>query len=230
MTEGSLIDENCSPTDVRKAITKAIRPLTGHQPKRSQRKGKADSYIYSGIGKLPTIEQQPVTAAWFSVHLNLVSPLHRAEEICQHTHIVEISHGQRGHKQVKIDLSQCRITSISIKGDDINLCDLPNSITKVYDNSEELLLILNTISNMSICANFDQRSPSCAVFVTEGRSCQKCQKVISYRKSKVAEAGYERGKSDLMARIYAVGDEFGKFVDDQLRRQSLPSNASYDAG
>ena len=226
LTAQSLLDENSSPANVRSAVSKCIKILTGNTAKR-KRAGSDFINIYHGVGLLPDVNAH-VSQVWFAESIKHVSALHR-QYVCKdklQQHVIEISSAHRGHKKIVVDHVQKHLISVEVRGSVVNLDKVP-SISPTFESGQDLLETLNMISNMHLCES-SKPSPSCPVLVHNSKNmCLRCQKNSYDRKAYEGKVNYKQGSDDMLQRIYAIGDEFGKFVEDQLRRHSMSKNATY---
>ena len=234
LSANDVIDENSSPKGVKRDISLAVRALTSRGPQRkriTKAKQTHETYIFSGISVLPSVPDTPVNHDWFGQHLPLLSAsLHRDYQ-CQSNpkfHIVEMSSPTRGHKAITIDLNMKTLTLLEVNGKPVNMDHLPVEVPQRYNSASEFLSILNFVANMSVCAS--RKSPSCTILMSRvtAKGCRKCEWVTGKKTKRDELQSYERGRSDIVDRIYKVGPEFGSYVEAQLRRNSQSRNATYD--
>ena len=58
-------------------------------------------------------------------------------------------------------------------------------------------------------------------------SCRVCRNLVSQKKIREVTEITNHAESVLLQKIYAVGSEFGEFVEDQLRRNTKSHNTEY---
>lgn len=84
---------------------------------------------------------------------------------------------------------------------------------------------------MTLCSEIENRSPSCSTFISaqsmKSLSCRVCRNLVSQKKIREVTEITNHAESVLLQKIYAVGSEFGEFVEDQLRRNTKSHNTEY---
>ena len=76
---------------------------------------------------------------------------------------------------------------------------------------------------MTLCSEIENRSPFCSTFISaqsmKSLSCRVCRNLVAQKKIREVTESTNHAESVLLQKIYAVGSEFGEFVEDQLRRK-----------